>query len=264
MPRSGGRLHRSRLGGQCRPAVYEGALVGRHGNRRPPTAAYGGDSPELQYDITLGKWAGGMFWDGRATGAHLGDPLADQAQGPFLNPLEQAMPNARLLAVKVATSEYADLFEQVWGPGSLDFAGDVDGTFDRIARSIAAYEGSSEVNPFTSKFDVFWDNAKAAGKDVTKIKFSGGGMGGGGMGGGGMMDPYRWQNYRGLGLADNELQGLAMFNDPNRADCASCHTLHARQGRLPAVHQLRVRQHRDPEEPREPVLQHAQTLEPGR
>jgi cytochrome c peroxidase len=50
-------------------------------------------------------------------------------------------------------------------------------------------------------------------------------MGGGGMGGGGSTDPYRWQNYRGLGLTDQELQGLAAFNDPNRADCAACHTL---------------------------------------
>jgi cytochrome c peroxidase len=30
-----------------------------------------------------------MFWDGRATGWTLGDPLAEKAQGPFLNPLEQ-------------------------------------------------------------------------------------------------------------------------------------------------------------------------------
>ena len=51
----------------------------------------------------------------------------------------------------------------------------------------------------------------------------GGGMGGG-MGGGGM-DPIRWQAYRGLGLTDVELQGLAAFNDPNRANCASCHSL---------------------------------------
>jgi len=30
------------------------------------------------------KWVGGMFWDGRATGWILGDPLAEQALGPFL------------------------------------------------------------------------------------------------------------------------------------------------------------------------------------
>jgi cytochrome c peroxidase len=34
-----------------------------------------------------------------------------------------------------------------------------------------------------------------------------------------------WGSYRNLGLTDAELQGLAVFNDPNRADCASCHTL---------------------------------------
>ena len=30
---------------------------------------------------------------------------------------------------------------------------------------------------------------------------------------------------RSLGMTFAELQGLAVFNDPNRADCASCHTL---------------------------------------
>ena len=53
---------------------------------------------------------------------------------------------------------------------------------------------------------------------------------GGGMGGaqgcpGGGTDPTRWTAFRNLGLNDTELQGLAVFNDPNRADCASCHTL---------------------------------------
>lgn len=209
-------------------AVYHGAIGARFGNRKPPSAAYVGESPNLYYDASAGEWAGGMFWDGRATGAILGDPLAEQAQGPFLNPLEQAMPNARFLVIKVANSNYAGLFEQVWGPGSLSLK-DVNGAYVRIARSIAAYERSTEVNPFSSKFDLFWDNALSAGKDVTHIRFGSGGMGGGGMGGGGMgggsADPYRWQNYRNLGLTDAELQGLAAFNDPNRANCASCHSL---------------------------------------
>ncbi len=68
-------------------AVYEGAVAGRFGNRKPPAAAYAGESPVLFDDD--GTWTGGMFWDGRATGYTLGDPLAEQAQGPFLNPLEQ-------------------------------------------------------------------------------------------------------------------------------------------------------------------------------
>ncbi len=211
-------------------AVYEGAIPNHFGNRKPPAAAYAGDSPLLSYDEATGSWSGGMFWDGRATGAVLGDPLAEQAQGPYLNPLEQAIPNAQVLCFKVKRSNYAPLFEEVWGAGTLNCANDVKGVYEKIGRSVAAYERSAEVNPFTSKFDMFWDNAVAAGKDVSKIKCGTGGMGGGGMGGamgcpGGGTDPNRWTAFRGLGLDDGELQGLAAFNDPNRADCASCHTL---------------------------------------
>jgi cytochrome c peroxidase len=209
-------------------AVYQGAIPGRYGNRKPPASAYAGESPVLHQDAT-GAWFGGMFWDGRATGSVLGDPLAEQAQGPFLNPLEQALPSATTLCRKVKTAAYASLFKQVWGAGSLNCATDANGVYERIGRSVAAYERSPEVNPFTSKFDLFWDTATAAGKDVTLIKCGmGGGGGGGGMGcPGGGSDPNRWTAYRNLGLTDAELQGLAVFNDPNKANCASCHTLAA-------------------------------------
>jgi cytochrome c peroxidase len=212
--------------------VYQGALPNHFGNRRPPTSAYAGDSPALHFDEVDGGWFGGMFWDGRATGAVLGDALAEQAQGPFLNPLEQAIPNAQVLCVKVKKADYAGLFEEVWGAGTLDCAKDVDGVYELIGRSVAAYERSAEVNPFSSKFDLFWDAASAVGKDVTQIRCGtgggGGGMGGGGMGGamgcpGGGTNPNRWTAFRNYGLNDTELIGLAMFND--RADCASCHSL---------------------------------------
>ncbi len=167
-------------------AVYQGAIPGRYGNRKPPAAAYAGDSPLLHQDAS-GAWFGGMFWDGRATGAVLGDPLAEQAQGPFLNPLEQALTDARALCLRVKRSEYAGLFRKVWGSGSLDCMQDVGGVYERIGRSVAAYEKSPEVNPFSSKFDLFWDTATAAGKDVRLIRCGMGG-GGGAMGcsGGGM------------------------------------------------------------------------------
>ena len=215
-------------------AVYQGALPNHFGNRKPPTSAYAGDSPVLYQDET-GAWFGGMFWDGRATGMILGDPLAEQAQGPFLNPLEQAIPTAQVLCVKVKQASYANLFEDVWGAGSLNCAKDVDGVYERIGRSVAAYERSAEVNPFSSKFDLFWDAAKDAGKDITLIKC---GMGGGGGGGGGAMGcpgggTNGWWSYRNLGLNDAELQGLAVFNDPNRGDCAACHTLQADPGDYP-------------------------------
>lgn len=206
-------------------AIYPGALPNRFGNRKPPASAYAGDSPELYFDEIDGGWFGGMFWDGRATGWTLHDPLAEQAQGPYLNPLEQALANAQVLCVRVKQSAYAGLFEQVWGSGSLDCAKDTLGVYQKIGRSVAAYERSQEVNPFSSKFDLFWDNAKAAGKDVTRIRC---GTGGGGMGGamgcpGGGTSPFRWTAYRNLGFSDAELQGLAVFND--RAGCSSCHSL---------------------------------------
>jgi cytochrome c peroxidase len=136
-------------------AVYHGAVLTRFGNRKPPSAAYGGDSPVLYYDYDEELWVGGMFWDGRATGWTLGDPLAEQAEGPFLNALEQNNPDARQVCIKVRDSSYAGLFREVWGPDSLNHTKDVAGTYERIARSIAAYERSPEVNPFSSKYDAF-------------------------------------------------------------------------------------------------------------
>src|SRR5664280_2614893 len=138
-------------------AVYEGAVSGRFGNRKPPTSAYASDSPVFQLDAITDNFVGGMFWDGRATGWTLGDPLAEQAQGPFLNPLEQNNASPAAVVAKVAASTYAPLFKQVWGRGSLSPA-NVSLAYERIARSIAAYERSKEVNPFSSKFDAYLDN----------------------------------------------------------------------------------------------------------
>ena len=136
-------------------AVYEGAVNTRFGSRAPPTAAYAGESPVLYYNETKGQWIGGMFFDGRATGWTLGDPLAEQAQGPFLNPLEQNNPNKGGVVSKVTVSNFASLFEEVWGKGSLN---DVNGTYDKIGMSIAAYERSFEVSAFTSKYDAYLAN----------------------------------------------------------------------------------------------------------
>jgi cytochrome c peroxidase len=152
-------------------SVYPGAVHTRFGNRKPPASAYAGDSPVLHYDEDEGVWIGGMFWDGRATGWTLGDPLAEQALGPFLNPLEQNNPNSRTVVWKVARSNYAPLFREVWGESSLPLprfptlpgkalqpaaaAFDDELAYERIGRSIAAFERSNEVNPFSSKYDFF-------------------------------------------------------------------------------------------------------------
>jgi cytochrome c peroxidase len=133
-------------------AVYPGAVPTRFGNRKPPTAAYGGTSPVLYYHQKSGLIVGGMFWDGRATGWTLGVPLAEQAQGPFLNPLEQNLASPADVIGIVAASSYSNLFAQVWGAGAFD---DVTQAYEYVGRSIAAYERSQEVNPFTSKYDAY-------------------------------------------------------------------------------------------------------------
>ncbi len=57
------------------------------GGRNAPMAAYALNSPNFFFDTTDGLWIGGQFWDGRA------DDLAEQAKGPFLNPVEMGMPD---------------------------------------------------------------------------------------------------------------------------------------------------------------------------
>ena len=157
-------------------AVYEGSIAGRFGDRKPPSAAYATLSPIFHMD-KKGLFTGGNFWDGRATGEKLGNPAADQAQGPFLNPVEQALPDSACVVYFVCTSDdYLVSFEDVWGTEicNITWPGDVvtvcategtsvsispsdraksDMAYDQIALSIAAYEDSPEVNAFTSKFD---------------------------------------------------------------------------------------------------------------
>lgn len=191
--------------------VYPGALEDRFGNRRPPTAAYAGDSPKLHRDEE-GTFVGGMFWDGRATGWDLGDPLAEQAMGPFLNPLEMNNPDKETVIRKIQESGYAEMFEQVWGENSLTLD-DVDGTYERIAFALAAFERSFEVNPYSSKFDDFWRKATSAGLDVAAI------------------EEENIADYADLGLDEIELKGLMLFN--TQGMCAECHILTSTDGKPP-------------------------------
>jgi cytochrome c peroxidase len=155
-------------------------------------------------------FVGGMFWDGRATGWELDDPLAEQAMGPFLNPLEQSNPNERHVCLAASRSAYTALFEEAWGPGTLDCVNDVDGTYERIARSIAAYERSTEVNPFSSRFDGFWDATANLRPPVQ------------------MINQMNWTRFTGKGLTDVEVKGLMVFN--TKGKCSECHPLRAMNG----------------------------------
>ena len=137
-------------------AVYEGSIADRFGNRKPPSSAYATPSPVLHFVIEKKEalFIGGNFWDGRATGQTLGSPAAEQAQGPFLNPLEQALPDAAEVITRICASSYAVSFTQVCGDGACDTA-NVSAAYDCVGLSVAAYEGSPEVNQYSSKYDAF-------------------------------------------------------------------------------------------------------------
>jgi len=171
-------------------AVYEGSILGRFGDRKPPSAAYATLSPIFHMD-KKGLFVGGNFWDGRATGEFLGNPAADQALGPFLNPKEQALPDSACVVYRVCTASYPVSFESVWGSEACDIAWPADvetacaaegtsaslSTADRaksdmaygnIGLSIAAYEDSPEVNAFTSKYDYSFDGMAKLSKQEIK------------------------------------------------------------------------------------------------
>jgi len=127
------------------------------GGRNAPTSAYCGLSPVLHQD-KAGEYVGGMFWDGRATGSRLHDPLAEQAQGPPLNPVEMNMPDVRTIIERIASdSEIFFLFTTVYG---ADAFADVNVAYDNLARAVASYERSAEVTRFSSRYDTGALNAQ--------------------------------------------------------------------------------------------------------
>jgi cytochrome c peroxidase len=134
--------------------VSQGVDPADFGGRNAPTWAYTKWSPDLhpEFDeFNEPTWIGGMFWDGRATGWEL-SPLAMQARGPFLNPVEMQNPSEAEVIREVRRAPYAGLFRLVFGCNSLR---DVDAAYDDVARAIAAYESSRLVNTFSSRFDAY-------------------------------------------------------------------------------------------------------------
>jgi cytochrome c peroxidase len=159
-----------------RGSVVQGSQEGMFGDRKPPTAAYatltplfsGGNNP-----------VGGIFWDGRATGSELGNPAADQAMGPFLNPMEQALPDPACVIVRIQEQEekYSRVVPSFWDgikgitfppvtstfcstwrsdPGNhLALSADdrlaVKAAYEQVALAIAAFEAT--FNKFSSRFD---------------------------------------------------------------------------------------------------------------
>src|ERR1700745_4118873 len=96
-------------------AAYPGSLRTRFSNRKPQSHAYAPLSPVLHYNRGQGDLVGGNFWDMRATGRRLGNPAAEQAQGPPTNPVEMGLPDLACAVYRASQRPYRALFEAVWG-----------------------------------------------------------------------------------------------------------------------------------------------------
>ena len=162
---------------------YPGSVRTRFSQRKPQTHAYAPLSPVLHYNPGQGDLVGGNFWDMRATGRRLGNPAAEQAEGPPTNPVEMGLPDLACAVYRASQRPYRQLFERVWGaqafaiawPTNVETVCNIPGpapaadpmpvhlsevdrgravaTFDQMAQSIAGYESSAEVTSFTSKYD---------------------------------------------------------------------------------------------------------------
>jgi cytochrome c peroxidase len=153
------------------------------GARKPQSYGYAAFAPILHYDATQNNLYGGNFWDMRATGTKLTNPAAEQAQGPPVNPLEMALPDAACAVFRAARGPYRAYFERLWGAQSFAIhwpanvervcatpgpataidplpvhlsaidRGIASATYDDMALAMASFEASPEVSRFTSKFD---------------------------------------------------------------------------------------------------------------
>jgi cytochrome c peroxidase len=164
-------------------ASYPGSVRTRFSGRKPQTHTYATFTPVLHFNASQGDFVGGAFWDMRATGIRLNSPIAEQAQGPPLNPVEMGLSDSACIVYRISQSQYRFLAENVWGPQAfaIHWPDDVEKvcsrpgpaptsdpypvhlaaidrglsnrTFDQIAQAIATYEASGEVNSFSSKYD---------------------------------------------------------------------------------------------------------------
>jgi cytochrome c peroxidase len=162
--------------------IMQGAVNWRAGFRTPQSLAYAAFAPVLTYRAKTQDFAGGNFWDSRATGQLTGSPSADQAAVPLTDPVEMALPDPACAVRRLSLAPYAELFATVWGAAALaiDWPSDTDTrcakpndgrratvlhlkpadraratlTVQQIGLTIAAYEASTLASPFTAKFDL--------------------------------------------------------------------------------------------------------------
>ena len=164
---------------------YPGSIPFLARVRVPQRHTYAPFFPVLQYNQEQGLFFGGNLWDSRATGYLTRNPTAQQAQQPPVDPKEEGFPDTACVAFRLQQASYRSLFEEIWGEGSLDIDfpagteyicnipggaakfGDnttpiqlsptsrthANAVYDDWGRSVSAYEQSTQVSAFSSKFD---------------------------------------------------------------------------------------------------------------
>jgi len=109
--------------------------------------------------------------------------LSDQSERPFLAPHEMANASKEAVVAKLKSATYAAEFRKVFGAGVFD---STDEAFNRVQFALQQFENEDpRFHPYDSKYDRF-----LAGKAT---------------------------------LTDAEMRGLALFNNPNKGNCAACH-----------------------------------------
>jgi cytochrome c peroxidase len=141
-------------------------------------------SPSLRYMHATPAF---HFEDGTPTGGFDRDgrarTLSDQSERPFLAPHEMANTSKAAVVARLKNAAYAAEFRKVFGAGVFD---SVDEAFNRIQFALQQFENEDpRFHPYDSKYDQF-----LAGKAK---------------------------------LTDAEMRGLALFNNPAKANCAACH-----------------------------------------
>jgi cytochrome c peroxidase len=220
-------------------SVVQGSVAGRFGDRKPPSAAYatiaplfsGGNNP-----------TGGVFWDGRATGLLLGNPAADQALGPFLNPAEQALPDKACVVYRVSQDGYyAAQFASLFGPGSLDIVFPADTEAKCTDPTLPVGEHVTLTAAERSLVETAYNNVARA---IAAFEAT--------------FNRYSSDHDRGV-LSALEQQGLKLFN--SKGKCSQCHTSKGQRAAFTdfAFHNLGV-----PKNPANPVYGLASTgFDPG-
>jgi cytochrome c peroxidase len=167
--------------------AYPGSFANRAGKRVAQRYTYAPNFPVLNFNAAQAGFFGGNFWDSRATGYLLGSPDEEQAQHPPVDTQEHALPDTACIAFRLTTATYRQLFETVWGAGSLDIKfpqnteeicetpggaakfgantmpidlspeerSRANSVFNHWAQSLDQYEASPDVSAFSSKFDAF-------------------------------------------------------------------------------------------------------------